>query len=86
MTAERDTPPRTWRLMTRETVVRRAVLCGISVGALLIAINHGDAILRHEFTPQRIFKMCLTPWVPYFVSTFSSVAAIRNSHLNGGVK
>jgi hypothetical protein len=68
--------------MTRKAVVRRAIFCGIIVGAVLIAINHGDAILRHEFTPERILKMCITPWVPYFVSTFSSVAALKNSYEN----
>jgi hypothetical protein len=47
------------------------------VGALLIAINHGDAILRGDVDRGRLFKMALTLLVPYCVSTYSSVAAMR---------
>ena len=58
-------------------VVRRALAFGVIVGALLIAINHGDAILRGELDAVRAVKMGLTVMVPYLVSTISSVGAIR---------
>ena len=58
-------------------VVRRALAFGVIVGALLIAINHGDAILRGELDAVRAAKMGLTVMVPYLVSTISSVGSIR---------
>ena len=47
------------------------------MGGILIAINHGDALLRGEVDANRLVKMILTPLVPYMVSTISSVGAIR---------
>jgi hypothetical protein len=58
-------------------IVRRALGYAIVVGAVLIAINHGDALLAGEISPGRSFKMLLTALVPYCVSTASSVSAIR---------
>ncbi len=58
-------------------VVRRALKYCLVVGAILIAINHGDAILRGDLTTGRLLKMGLTVVVPYFVSAFSSVGAMR---------
>ncbi len=63
-------------------VVRRALLMAAIVGALLITINHGDALLRGEIDRSRLLKMALTMLVPYCVSTHSSVAATRA--LRGG--
>ena len=65
-------------IATRPRVWRRALLYGLVVGAILIAINHGDALLRGEIDGVRVVKMTLTPLVPYVVSTLSSVGAIRN--------
>lgn len=48
----------------------------IVVGVVLIAINHGGAILRGDITPDRHLRMGLTTAVPYVVSTLSSVGAI----------
>jgi hypothetical protein len=64
-------------LATSQGVVRRALLMAAVVGALLITINHGDAIVRGEVDRSRLFKMALTVLVPYCVSTFSSVGALR---------
>ena len=61
----------------RGDVVRRAASYGVVVGAILIALNHGDALLRGDVDAVRLVKMLLTPFVPYFVSTLSSVAALR---------
>ena len=60
-------------------VVRRALVYLVVVGSILITINHGDAILRGEIDSVRLFKMVLTPLLPYAVSTLSSVGAIREA-------
>ena len=62
--------------MARERgVVLRACRYAVVVGAVLIAINHGDALLRGEVDAGRLLKMGLTVLVPYAVSTLSSVGA-----------
>lgn len=69
---------RAWFVVaTRPSVVRRGLMYAVIVGAILIAINHGDALLRGEFSVGRALKMALTVTVPYVVSTLSSVGAIR---------
>ena len=59
-------------------VVRRALLYAVVVGAILIAINHGDALLAGHVGSERWWKMGLTVLVPYTVSTLSSVGALRS--------
>jgi hypothetical protein len=59
-------------------VLRRAVLYTLIVGAILIAINHGDALLAGDVSAERWWKMGLTVLVPYTVSTLSSVGALRS--------
>ena len=67
-----------FRLASGPTVVRRACLYAVFVGTLLIAINHGDAILRGDTSVARVLRMVLTAMVPYAVSTASSVSALRD--------
>ncbi len=71
-------------IATRPRVWRRALAYGVVVGAILIAINHGDALLRGDVDSVRIVKMMITPLVPYIVSTLSSVGAIRNAERAAG--
>ena len=59
-------------------VVRRALVFAVIVGAVLIAINHGDALLRGDIDGTRALKIGLTVLVPYAVSTISSVLALRD--------
>jgi len=66
-------------LATQPTVVRRALMYAVIVGAILIAINHGDALLAGEVGSARGLKMALTVLVPYAVSTLSSVGAMRST-------
>ncbi len=71
---------REWlELATSRPVVRRALAYAVIVGAVLIAINHGDAILQGEISQTRVLKMMLTILVPYSVSTLSSVQALRGA-------
>ncbi len=58
----------------RSTMLR-SLKFSVVVGAILIAINHGDAILAGDVDGRRLLKMLLTVLVPYLVSTFSSVGA-----------
>ena len=69
--------PTPLEIATSWPVVRRALGYAVIVGALLIAINHGDAIVRGDLDPVRLFKMGLTVLVPYMVSTLSSVQTMR---------
>ena len=69
----------TFELVTRRDVVVRALRVALLVGTVLIAINHGDRILNSSVAQLDFLKMILTYFVPYGVSTFSSVAASRGS-------
>ncbi len=69
-----------WFAMTVQfAVVRRALAYAVVVGAILITINHADAILRGDISGGRLAKMGLTVIVPYLVSTLSSVGAMRTA-------
>jgi len=68
-----------FRAATRPSVIRRALSYAIVVGVVLIAINHGDAILQGDVSFSRLLRMLLTICVPYVVSTASSVGALRES-------
>lgn len=66
------------RIALEPSVVRRSFRTMLVVGSILIAINHGDALLSGQLDANRVFKICLTLLVPYGVSTTSSVAALRS--------
>ena len=73
----RPTTFREWcSLVCRLSVVKRGLKFCLIVGIILIAINHGDVILRGQLQPINYTKMGLTVIVPYMVSVFSSVGAI----------
>ena len=57
-------------------IIKRASLTSMVVGAILIAINHGDALVHGQVDANRLFKIILTVFVPYVVSTVSSVSTI----------
>ncbi|HUF39367.1 MAG TPA: nitrate/nitrite transporter NrtS [Anaerolineales bacterium] len=64
-------------------VVRRALLSGLIVGTILVAINHGDALVQGQVDPPRMFKIILTVIVPYLVSTVSSASTIVGMRRGG---
>lgn len=66
-------------LAIQPPVVKRALKYAVVVGVVLIAINHGGAILRGEVTRGGLVQMVLTVFVPYIVSTLSSVGALIES-------
>lgn len=65
------------RLASHPATMRRAGITALVVGTVLIAINHGDAILAGTMDRSRILKAALTVLVPYIVSTVSSVSTRR---------
>lgn len=66
-----------FRLAAHPATARRAFITALIVGVVLIAINHGAAIISGQVTRTRVFQMCLTVLVPYIVSTVSSVSTRR---------
>lgn len=63
----------------RREVVRRAVRVSVVVGTLLVAINQGDAIIAGNLGGDAAWKIPLTFLVPYCVSTYASVTAVREA-------
>ena len=64
--------------------VRRALATAAVVGAILLAINHGDAIVRGTMDVDRWLRAALTVLVPYVVSTVSSVSTRKELRGTGG--
>lgn len=58
-------------------VVKRAARVAVVVGIVLGLLNHGDAIFAGTVTAVQFAKIALTFLVPFSVSTYSSVLAIR---------
>jgi len=58
-------------------VFSAAIKIALVVGSLLALINHGDAILAMEVSVSRWFQIGLSYLVPYSVSTYSAVRAVR---------
>lgn len=65
-------------LALRPDVVRSALKTALVVGLVLVVINHGDGLIAGEITPGRLAKMLLTFLVPYCVSTYASVTALKS--------
>ncbi|MEM1405064.1 MAG: nitrate/nitrite transporter NrtS [Pseudomonadota bacterium] len=59
-------------------VLPRALKVAAVVGTLLFLINYGDRLLGGGFTMTDFLKIGLTYLVPYGVSTWSAVKALRN--------
>lgn len=75
--ATRPTTLAEWcRLACQPSVAKRGLKFAVVVGALLIAINHIDTIIRGELQTSNYLKMGLTVMVPYVVSVLSSVGAM----------
>jgi hypothetical protein len=73
-------PVRTWwSLARRRSIVVRALKTSAVIGTILVAINHGDAILSGEVDRSRVLQMLLTYLVPYCVATYAAVGAILDA-------
>jgi len=69
----------------RESVYRRALKVTVVVGSILALINHGEALLVGEVTLKAWIQIGLTFLVPYCVSTYASVQAIRQLTAGGAL-
>jgi hypothetical protein len=65
------------RLALSRSVVRRAAGVAVTVGGLLVVVNHGSALLSGDISTTRALQIIVTALVPYCVSTYSSVCALR---------
>lgn len=61
----------------RRDIVIRGLKVGVIVGTILVAINQGDMILSGQLDASAAWKIPLTYLVPYCVSTYGGVSAIR---------
>ena len=66
-----------FKLATRSDVLLRAFKMASIVGIVLAIINHGDHILLGTMTFNNWIKIMITFFVPFCVSTISSVLAIK---------
>jgi len=63
------------KIAKQPAIVRTATRFALIVGPILVMINHGDTILAGEMTTIDWLKSALTMFVPYTVSTLSSISA-----------
>ncbi|MEP1964044.1 nitrate/nitrite transporter NrtS [Tateyamaria sp.] len=68
-----------WQIATAPSVAKRALKIALIVGTIIALINYGDRILAGEMDTVSWFKSMLTFLVPYCVSTYSSVMAVRDN-------
>ncbi|MFB3124989.1 MAG: nitrate/nitrite transporter NrtS [Woeseiaceae bacterium] len=66
------------KIALRKDVVLRGLKVGGIVGTILVAINQGDLLLAGTVSVAALWKISLTYCVPYCVSTYASVSAIRS--------
>ena len=71
-----------FELILRKDVFFRAIKFACVVGVILAAINHGDHIISGKMTFNNWLKIAITFCVPYCVSTFSSVLAIKKEQVS----
>lgn len=64
-------------LAVSRVVVSRAIKVAIIFGTILVLINYGEKILNLSLTSKDWFKIVLTYLVPYSVSTWSAVSALK---------
>ena len=72
------------RLARRPDVVWRSARVAIIVGTILALINYVDRLFTGALVPLDLVKIGLTYLVPYCVSTYASVQAIRERRENQG--
>ncbi len=65
-------------IATERSVCSRAAKVALIVGSLLVVINHGDALITLDIGVKALIQIFLTYLVPYAVSTYASVEAIRS--------
>lgn len=69
--------PTALQIAIDRSVVKRAAKIALVVGVVIALINHGDKIVTGRMDGAAWLKCALTFLVPYCVSTYSSVMAVR---------
>ena len=64
-------------IATSGKVVKSSIKVSLVVGTLLALINHGEGIIQMSLSSENVVQILLTYFVPYGVSTYSSVKALR---------
>lgn len=78
MPKPKDITPTFWSIATDRSVVRRAAKIALIVGCVLALINYGDHMMNLRMDMTAWIKCALSFCVPYCVSTYSSVMAVRD--------
>ena len=60
----------------KKEIVVQSIKVALVVGTLLVAINYGEKFLAGGIRRGDVFRIILTYFVPYGVSTYASVQAI----------
>jgi hypothetical protein len=68
-----------FRTAMQPAVYRTAIRISLLIGTVLALINHSPAIFSLTLSSQNVFQIVLTYLVPYGVSTYSAVKAIRET-------
>lgn len=66
-------------IATSPSVLKRSARIALVVGLVLAALNHGDRVVAGNVDTNTLLKICLTFFVPFCVSTYSSVLAVRSN-------
>ena len=65
--------------LTKEILIRSSKVA-LVVGTILGLINHGDAIVAGTLTIESTIKIAVSYCVPFSVSTWSAVQAVKSSN------
>jgi len=66
------------KLALSKKVRKRAMRVSVLVGSILVLINHADSIYNGSLKPTNLLQILATYIVPYLVSTYSSVSALKD--------
>lgn len=70
--------PASWLATARRPdIVRRSLRVAVVVGTILVAINYLDRLIAGSVSSVDAVKMAMTYAVPYCVSTYAAVEAVR---------
>lgn len=61
-------------------VVTTAIKVALVVGTILALINHGPSLLALTINSNQMLQIALTYFIPYAVSTYSSVKTLLASN------
>jgi len=59
--------------------IRRSVIIAVLVGGTIIALNQGDVLLAGAITPLVLFKVLVTPCVPFCVSLYGAYLVYQST-------